>query len=66
MKKLFEIDFLQFSVASSSEGGVYAPKFSMSIPSKTSNIGSKDFDEAKKIAAAKVNFRKKFLFFSEN
>uniref|UniRef100_A0A8R1DJ94 U2 snRNP-associated SURP motif-containing protein n=1 Tax=Caenorhabditis japonica TaxID=281687 RepID=A0A8R1DJ94_CAEJA len=39
---------------SGSEGNIYAPKFSMSLPSKTSNVGSKDFDEAKKLAAAKA------------
>uniref|UniRef100_A0A1I7UJ86 U2 snRNP-associated SURP motif-containing protein n=1 Tax=Caenorhabditis tropicalis TaxID=1561998 RepID=A0A1I7UJ86_9PELO len=36
------------------EGSVYAPKFSMSLASKTSNVMSKDFDEAKKLAAAKA------------
>lgn len=39
---------------SAGDGGIYAPKFSMNIPSKTSNVGSKDFDEAKKLAAAKA------------
>lgn len=33
------------------EGSVYAPKFKMSI---SSNVGSKDLDEAKKLAAAKA------------